>query len=89
MFCFAFYVVPLEGWQPVDIFYSSSPLGFRREKDKYGALNIAEQLETTAKLSGHEKASTYDAVACTPRERLPFTKKQFKAYFVALLADKE
>ena len=27
-FCFAFYVVPLEGWQPVDIFYLSSPLGF-------------------------------------------------------------
>ena len=131
-FVFAFYVVPLEGWQPVDIFYSSSPLGFfffffffqvdllaqlnariktledagndvpahlskitsygfRREEDfdKYDALNMVEQLATAAKLSGHEKASTYDAIACTLREKLPFTKKQFKAYFVALLADKE
>ena len=34
--------------------------GFRREEDfdKYDALNMAEQLATTAKLSGHEKAST-------------------------------
>ena len=126
MFCFAFYFVPLEGWQPVDLFYSSSPLGFfqvdllpqlnariktledagndvpahlskiisygfRREEDfdKYVALTLAEQLATAAKLSGHEKASTYDAMACTLREKLPFNKKQFKAYFVALLADKE
>ena len=126
MFCFAFYVVPLEGWQPVDLFYSSSPLvffqvdllaqlnariktledagndvpahlskitsyGFRREEDfdKYDALSLAEQLATAAKLSGHEKASSYDSIACTLKEKLPFNKKQFKAYFVALLADKE
>ena len=64
--------------------------GFRREDFyKYDALNLAEQLATAAKLSGHEKASTYDAIACTLREKLPFNKKQFKAYFVALLADKE
>ena len=65
--------------------------GFRREEDfdKYDALNMAEQLATAAKLSGHEKASTYDAIACTLREKFPFNKKQFKAYFVALLADKE
>ena len=65
--------------------------GFRREEDfdKYDALNLAEQLATAAKLSGHEKAFTYDAIACTLREKLPFNKKQFKAYFVALLADKE
>ena len=65
--------------------------GFRREEDfdKYDALNMAEQLATAAKLSWHEKASTYDTIACTLREKLPFTKKQFKAYFVALLADKE
>ena len=65
--------------------------GFRREEDfdKYDALNMAEQLATAAKLSGHEKASTYDAIACTLREKLPFNKKQFEAYFVALLADKE
>ena len=50
---------------------------------------MAEQLATAAKLSGHKKASTYDTIAGTLREKLPFTKKQFKAYFVALLADKE
>ena len=54
--------------------------GFRREEDfdKYDALNMAEQLATAAKLSGHEKTSTYDAIACTLREKLPFNKKQFK-----------
>lgn len=65
--------------------------GFRKEEDfdKYDALNMAEQLATAAKLSGHEKASIYDVIACTLKEKLPFNKKQFKAYFVALLADKE
>ena len=60
-----------------------------RKTDKHDALNLAEQLATAAKLSVHEKASIYDAIACTLREKLPFNKKQFKAYFVALLADKE
>ena len=50
---------------------------------------MAEQLATAAKLSGHEKASIFDAMACTLREKLPVSKKQFKAYFVALLANKE
>ena len=65
--------------------------GFRREEDfdKYDALAMAEQLATAAKLSGHEKAPTFDVIACTLREKLPVSKKQFKAYFVALLADKE
>ena len=41
--------------------------GFRREEDfdMYDALNLAEQLATAAKLLGHVKASTYDAIACT------------------------
>ena len=65
--------------------------GFRREEDfdKYEALAMTEQLATVAKLSGHEKAPTFDAIACTLREKLPVSKKQFKAYFVALLGDKE
>ena len=65
--------------------------GFRREQDfeKYVAHATAEQLATAAKLAGDEKASTYDATACTLREKLPVPKKQLKAYFVALLADKE
>lgn len=65
--------------------------GFRREEDfdKYEALAMAEQLSSAAKVSGHEKASTYDVIACTLRERLSVPTKQFKACFVALLADKE
>ena len=61
--------------------------GFRREEDfdKYEALAMAEQLAIAAKLSGHEKAPTFDAIACTLREKLPVSKKHFKAYFVALL----
>ena len=50
---------------------------------------MAEQLATAAKLPGHEKAPTFDAIACTLSEKLLVSKKQFKAYFVALLADKE
>lgn len=50
---------------------------------------MAEQLASSAKLANHEKAPTYDVIACTLREKLPVPKKQFKAYFVALLADKE
>ena len=42
-----------------------------------------------AKVSSHEKASTYDVIACTLREELAVPKKQFKECFVALLADKE
>ena len=65
--------------------------GFRREEDfdKYEALRLAEQLASVAKVSNHEKASTYDVIACTLREKLAVPKKQFKASFVALLADKE
>ena len=32
---------------------------------------------------------TYDIIASTLREKLKTPKKQFKAYFVVLLADKE
>ena len=41
------------------------------------------------KASSHEKASTYDVIACTLREKLAVPKNQFKEYFVLLLADKE
>jgi hypothetical protein len=50
---------------------------------------MAEKLAASAKLSSDEKASTYDAIASTLREKLPTDVKQFKSYFVALLADKE
>ena len=65
--------------------------GFRREEDfdTCEALRLAEQLASVAKVSSYEKASTYDIIACTLREKLAVPKKQFKAYFVAFLADKE
>ena len=50
---------------------------------------MAEQLAASAKVCKNEKASTYDAIASTLRDNLNSPKKQFKAYFVALLADKE
>ena len=45
--------------------------GFRREKeiDKHEALRLAEQLASVAKVSRHEKASAYDVIACTLREK--------------------
>ena len=53
--------------------------GFRREEDfdKYEALTMSEQLATATKLTGDQKASTYDAIACTLRERLPMPQKKF------------
>lgn len=65
--------------------------GFRRPEDfdKYEALALAEQLATASRLSADQKASTYDAIASTLREKLSCSTKQFKAYYVALLADKE
>lgn len=55
--------------------------GFRREEDfeKYEALRLAEQLASVAKVSSHEKTSTYDVIACTLREKWAVPKKQFKA----------
>ena len=65
--------------------------GFRHleDFDKYEALPLAEQLATTSRLKVDDKASTYDAIASTVREVLSSSTKQFKAYYVALLADKE
>ena len=59
--------------------------GFRRKEDfdKYEALRLAEQLASVAKISSHEKASTYDVIACTLRETLAVPKNQFKAYILS------
>ena len=50
---------------------------------------LAEQLATASRLSADQKASTYNATASTLPEKLSCSTKQFKAYYVALLADKE
>ena len=65
--------------------------GFRRAEDfdKYDALALVEQLATSSKINNDEKAHTYSAILSTLREKLSSPTKQFKAYYVALLADKE
>ena len=57
--------------------------------DKYEALRLAEDLVSVAKTSGHVKAPTYEIIASTLREKVSVSPEQFKAYFLALLADKE
>lgn len=65
--------------------------GSRRVEDfdKYEALRLAEDLVSVAKTSGHVKAPTYEIIASTLREKVSVSTEQFKAYFLALLADKE
>ena len=57
--------------------------------DKYEAVHLAEELVSVAKTTGHAKAASYDIIAATLREKIHVSKEQFKAYFLALLADKE
>ena len=57
--------------------------------DKYEALRYAEELASVAKSSSHPKAASYDVIASTLREKLHVPDEQFKAYFLALLADKD
>ena len=47
--------------------------GLQREEDfdMYVALAMAEQLTTAANSAGDEKPPTYNAIACTLREKLP------------------
>ena len=56
--------------------------------DKYEALRLAEQLAAIAQSSNHAKASFYD-LAASLRERLSVQNGHFKAYFLALLAEKD
>ena len=57
--------------------------------DKYEALRYAEELASVAKSSSHPKAASYDVIASTLREKLHVPAEQCKAYFLALLADKD
>jgi hypothetical protein len=73
------------------VFVKIANYGFRREEyfDKYESLRLAEQLTVTARLVAHQKAPSYDVIASTLRQKLPCSVAQFKAYFTALLADKD
>ena len=57
--------------------------------DKYEALRLAEQLAAIVRSSNHAKASFYDLAASSLRERLSVQNGHFKAYFLALLAEKD
>ena len=57
--------------------------------DKHEVVHLAEELVSVAKTTGHAKAASYDIIATTLREKIHVSKEQFKAYFLALLADKE
>ena len=55
--------------------------------DKYEALRLAEELVSVAKTTADAKAVSYDIIASTLREKIHVPREQFKAYFLALLAD--
>ncbi|EDO44728.1 predicted protein [Nematostella vectensis] len=57
--------------------------------DKYDAHRMAEQLAAAVRRHKDVKASGYHAIAAILREKLTTSTKEFKSYFVALLADME
>ena len=65
--------------------------GFRRPEDfdEYEALRLSEQLAISARLASDPKAPSYEAIMSTLRQKIGSAVDQFKAYFSALLADKE
>ncbi len=65
--------------------------GSRRVEDfdKYEALRLAEDLVSVAKTSGNTKTPSYEIIASTLHEKVSVSTEHFKAYFLALLADKE
>ena len=48
-----------------------------------------KSLSLWQKSTGHAKVVSYDIVATTLREKVHVSKEQFKAFFLALMADKE
>lgn len=57
--------------------------------DKYDALALAERLLQVAQAKSHPKVASYDIILGTLREKMQVPREQFKAYFLALLAEKE
>ena len=55
----------------------------------YGYCYHLFQLVSVAKTTSDTKAASYNIIATTLREKIHVPKEQFKAYFLALLADKE
>ena len=57
--------------------------------NKYTALSLAESLASDAKQHSHPKASFLSMASQTMRGYLDKDPKQFRAYFLALFAEKE
>ena len=57
--------------------------------DKYTTLSMAESLSSDAKQNSHPKASFLSMASQTMRGYLDKDPKQFRAYFLALFAEKE
>ena len=65
--------------------------GMRRDEDfdKYEALALAERLLMRAQADKHPKATAFDIIVNTLRTKMQVSREQFKAYYLALLAEKE
>lgn len=65
--------------------------GMRKNEDfdKYEALSLAEQLLQVAQSTKHAKCTAYNIIVETLRDKLRTPRDQFKAYYLALLAEKE
>ena len=63
----------------------------RRDKDfdKYEALSLAERLLHQAHIEKHPKVTAFDIIVNTLRSKMQVSEEQFKAYYLALLAEKE
>ena len=57
--------------------------------EKYKALHLLEELVSVGKTTTDTKEASHDIIATTLREKIHVPKEQFKAYFLALMADKE
>ena len=63
----------------------------RRDKDfdKYEALSLAERLLHQAHIEKHPKVTAFDIIVNTLRSKMQVSEEQFKAYYLALVAEKE
>ena len=57
--------------------------------DKYKAISLVESLEYTAKSTAHEKASYYQVVLLSLKEKLSTPVDKFRSYFLSLLGDRD
>jgi hypothetical protein len=63
----------------------------RRDEDfdKYEAFSLAERLLLQAQTEKHPKVTAYEIIVNILRAKMQVSREQFKAYYLALLAEKE